>query len=168
MWMQRLVQGHMGCKPCSRMKNQAFWLWSSNSPLFFKDLFIYSWETQTEGEAGSLQGARCGTRSQDPGIMPWAKGRRSTTEPPKCPNTHLFNTHPVNIALGEDWGQTCTWKGYTGVSRMNKGTKEWISEIVSRKAQGSGAWRKRTDFFQLLPIPPEFWVFFVVCLFYFF
>ena len=27
-------------------------------------------ETQAEGEAGSPWGARCGTRSQDPGIMP--------------------------------------------------------------------------------------------------
>ena len=50
-------------------------------------LFIYSWrhteaETQAEGEAGSMQGAQCGTRSQDPRITSWAKGRRSTTEPP--------------------------------------------------------------------------------------
>ena len=29
-------------------------------------------ETQAEGEAGSLQGAQCGTRSQDSGIMTWA------------------------------------------------------------------------------------------------
>ena len=36
-------------------------------------------------EAGSLQGARCGTGSRDPSITPWAKGRCSTTEPPKCP-----------------------------------------------------------------------------------
>ena len=42
---------------------------------FFKD-FIYVFirhrdteaKTQAEGEAGSLQGARCGTPSQDPGI----------------------------------------------------------------------------------------------------
>ena len=27
-------------------------------------------ETQAEGEAGSMQGARCGTRSRHPGIMP--------------------------------------------------------------------------------------------------
>ena len=27
-------------------------------------------ETQAEGEAGSMQGAQCGTRSQDPGITP--------------------------------------------------------------------------------------------------
>ena len=32
-------------------------------------------EIQTEGEVGSLQGARCG-------IMPWAKSRCSTAEPP--------------------------------------------------------------------------------------
>ena len=25
-------------------------------------------ETQAEGEAGSMQGAQCGTRSQDPGL----------------------------------------------------------------------------------------------------
>ena len=48
-----------------------------SSFLFFKD-FIYVFmrdtereaETQAEGEAGSLQGAPCGTRSQDPGITP--------------------------------------------------------------------------------------------------
>ena len=32
-----------------------------------------------------MQGARCWTRSQDPGITPWAKGRRSTAEPPRPP-----------------------------------------------------------------------------------
>ena len=31
-------------------------------------------EAQAEGEAGSMQGARCGTRSQDSRIMPWAEG----------------------------------------------------------------------------------------------
>ena len=42
-------------------------------------------ETQAEGEAGSLQGAWCGTRSQDPGMRPWAEGRWSTAEPPGRP-----------------------------------------------------------------------------------
>ena len=57
---------------------------------FFKILFIYSWktereaETQAEGEAGSLQGAWCGTQSQDPGITPWTEGRCSTTKLPRC------------------------------------------------------------------------------------
>ena len=32
-------------------------------------------ETQAEGEAGSMQGARCGTRSQVSRVTPWAEGR---------------------------------------------------------------------------------------------
>ena len=39
-------------------------------------------ETQAEGEAGSVRGARRGTRSQDPGVTTLAEGRRSATEPP--------------------------------------------------------------------------------------
>ena len=42
-------------------------------------------ETQAEGEAGSMQGDRCGTPSRDSGITPWAEGRYSTTEPPRHP-----------------------------------------------------------------------------------
>ena len=37
--------------------------------------------TQVEGEAGSLQGAPCGTRSRDPGVTPWAEGSSSTEAP---------------------------------------------------------------------------------------
>ena len=50
-----------------------------NDQIFvFKD-FIYSErererDSDTEGEAGSLPGAQCGALSQDPGVMPWAKG----------------------------------------------------------------------------------------------
>ena len=32
-------------------------------------------ETQAEGEAGFMQGARCGTQSQNSRITPWAKDR---------------------------------------------------------------------------------------------
>ena len=42
-------------------------------------------ETYAEGEIGSLWGILCRTRTQDPGIMTSAKGRCSTTEPPRCP-----------------------------------------------------------------------------------
>ena len=38
-------------------------------------------ETQKEGEAGSMLGAQRGTRSWDPRIVPWAKGRCQTAEP---------------------------------------------------------------------------------------
>ena len=47
-------------------------------------------ETQAEGEAGSMQGAQCGARSRDSGIMPWAKSRHSTTEQPRCPRTSYY------------------------------------------------------------------------------
>ena len=42
-------------------------------------------ETQAGGEAGSMQGARCGTRSRDSRITPWAEGRRQTAQPPRDP-----------------------------------------------------------------------------------
>ena len=51
-------------------------------------------ETQAEGETGSLWGARCGTRSWDSRIMPWAQGRYSTAEPPRCPNTLIWKAIP--------------------------------------------------------------------------
>ena len=38
-------------------------------------------KTQAEGEAGSVQGARHGTRSRVSRIAPWAKGRRQTAAP---------------------------------------------------------------------------------------
>ena len=42
-------------------------------------------EIQAEGEAGSMQGARCGTQSPDSRITPWAEDRRQTAEPPRDP-----------------------------------------------------------------------------------
>ena len=47
-------------------------------------------ETQAEGEAGSMQGARCGTQSRDSRITPWAEGRYSTSESPRCPKKQAF------------------------------------------------------------------------------
>ena len=40
-----------------------------------------------------MQGARCGTRSGDSRITLWAKGRHSTTEPPRDPRGYsLINS----------------------------------------------------------------------------
>ena len=65
---------------------------------FFKIFFIHEIyrdrerkaETHAEGEAGSLQGSRRGTRSQDSRITPWAEGRHQTAEPPRDPHPQLF------------------------------------------------------------------------------
>ena len=81
---------------------------------FFKISFIYSWETQreaetqVEGEAGLLRGAQCGTWSQDPRIMTWAKGRCSATEDTQVPlflvSTFLLQVYISWAALS--WRQT--------------------------------------------------------------
>ena len=42
-------------------------------------------ETQAEGEAGSTQGAQCGTRSQVPKITPWAEGSAKLLTHQGCP-----------------------------------------------------------------------------------
>ena len=48
-------------------------------------------ETQAEGEAGSMQGARRGTRSQVSRIMPWAEGVAKPLSHLGCPLAHLLN-----------------------------------------------------------------------------
>lgn len=62
--------------------------------IIFKD-FIYLFmrdthrereaETQAEGEASSMQGAQCGTRSQVSRITPWAEGGAKLLSHPGCP-----------------------------------------------------------------------------------
>ena len=42
-------------------------------------------ETQAEGEAGSMQGARCRTQSQVSRIMPWVEGSTKPLNHPGCP-----------------------------------------------------------------------------------
>ena len=60
----------------------------------FKILFIHErdWqaEKQAEGGAGSMQGAQCETWSRNSEITAWAKGKRSTAEPPRRPETLTF------------------------------------------------------------------------------
>ena len=48
-------------------------------------------ETQEEGEAGSMPGARRGTWSRDSRITPWAKGRYQTAEPPGIPTFLIYS-----------------------------------------------------------------------------
>ena len=79
-----LLNGHFSPfskSHCFQLKNYIFWdPWAAQSvrrlPLA-QGMILGSGDgtekeakTQAEGEAGSPQGARCGTRSQDPRIMP--------------------------------------------------------------------------------------------------
>ena len=48
-------------------------------------------ETQAEGEAGSMQGAQHGTRSQVSRIRPWAEGSAKPLSHPGCPGARFFS-----------------------------------------------------------------------------
>ena len=48
-------------------------------------------QTQAEGEAGSMQGARCGTQSRVSRITPWAEGGTKPLSHPGCPEDNLRN-----------------------------------------------------------------------------
>ena len=64
--------------------------------LFMKDTQREA-KTQVEGEAGSVWGAQCRTRSQDPGITTCVKGRCSTAEPPKCSRGFSFSLDSIQM-----------------------------------------------------------------------
>ena len=55
-------------------------------------------ETRAEGEAGSLQGAQCRTRSQDPEVTTWTEGRRSTAEPLRHPYSKAFEVRDATVS----------------------------------------------------------------------
>ena len=90
-------------------------------------------ETQEEGEAGSMPGAWCGTRSRDSRIASWAKGRRQTAEPPRPSLNMLYlNTYiyfffkkrfiylfMIERERGRDTGR--------GRSRLHAGSPMWDS-----------------------------------------
>ena len=57
-------------------------------------------ETQAKGEAGSLQGARCGIPSWVSRIMPWAEGRHLTAEPPRDPFYFIFEKYQKAQLIG--------------------------------------------------------------------
>ena len=66
--------------------------------IFLKRFYLFTHERHREREAetqageaaDSLQGAWCGTRSQNSRITPWAKGRCLTAEPARHPNLSHF------------------------------------------------------------------------------
>ena len=89
----------MGRKSCCPGIVRGDWLYTwevgvRKKGSFLKIDFIYSWEreaeTEAEGEAGSMLGARCGTRSWDWGITTWAKGDVQLLSHPGIPQKNFF------------------------------------------------------------------------------
>ena len=57
-------------------------------------------ETQAEGEAGPMQGAQYGTRSQVSRIRPWAEGGAKPLSHVGCPGGHFNNPGDLGSDLG--------------------------------------------------------------------
>ena len=62
-------------------------------------------ETRAEGEAGSMQGAQCGTRSRVSRITPWAEGGAKPLSHPGCPRMGLNSS-------------VISWLSRVGVQRL--------------------------------------------------
>ena len=62
-------------------------------------------ETQAEGEAGSMQGARCGTQSWVFRITPWAEGGAKPLGHQGCPEQDFLQHNPLkNSGVTSFWG----------------------------------------------------------------
>ena len=67
-----------------------------------------------------MQGARCETQSWDSRITPWAEGRCSTTEPPRCSISFVQLLHPNFSGINPSRrtsGRTAPTGGWTVVPR---------------------------------------------------
>ena len=60
-------------------------------------------KTHAEGEAGSMQGAPCGTRSQVSRITPWAEGGAKPLEPPGLPMCAFFKKQISSLLKAVLW-----------------------------------------------------------------
>ena len=89
-----------GDKDLSRGRREHFYLGITGKAFVFYSfihlfihLFIHERHThiQAEGEAGSMQGARCGALSQVSRITPWAEGGAKSLSHPGCPTYKILN-----------------------------------------------------------------------------
>ena len=62
-------------------------------------------EIQAERDAGTMQGALCGTRFQDLRITPWAEGRCSTTQPSRHSSLIVLK----QCQVGSTWSGPFQW-----------------------------------------------------------
>ena len=73
-------------------------------------------ETQAEGEAGSMQGVRCGTQSRVSRIAPWAEGGTKPLSHPGCPTKFVLKYFKLLfvwwlVRLASCGGAVAAWGG---------------------------------------------------------
>ena len=86
-------------------------------------------ETQVDGEAGSMLGARCRTQSQDPGIMTWAKGRASTAEPSRCPQQGILIKRSNDLLQPPSAESDLIFQSWQGTVRCSRNAQQdtWLN-----------------------------------------
>ena len=111
-------------------------VWDIFILFIFKD-FIYSWEaqrkteTQAEGEAGSMQGARLGTWSRVSRITPRAEGGVKPLSHPGC----LWDAFKSQIMVSH-YSPLCS------LTNVFKDTWLWICEKIFKYDLRSFSWLK--------------------------
>ena len=86
-------------------------------------------ETQAEGEAGSMQGARCGTRSSVSRITPWAAGGTKPLRHRGCPPPFLKDFIYLSMRDTQREAETQA-EGEAGSMRgARRGTRSLVSRI---------------------------------------
>ena len=63
-------------------------------------------ETQAEGEAGPMQGARHGTPSPVSRVTPWAEGGAKMLSHSGCPKFNLVNIYCVLLVSGVEFSDS--------------------------------------------------------------
>ena len=93
-------------------------------------------ETQAEGEAGSMQGAQCGTRSQVFGITPWAAGGAKPLRHRGCPTKGIF----IKV-----------WEAYKGNKKVKCSTPRLVTQGTAISARtevgerGNNYWNSEAE-----------------------
>ena len=85
--------------PLSVFLNSAHTFINSPFIFFFLRFYLFIHETQAEGEAGSLQGARCGTRSLTLGSRPEPNAVAQPLSHPGVPTLTILNEHKPQVFL---------------------------------------------------------------------
>ena len=85
------------------------YLFLKTLPIFHERQRARKAESQAEGKAGSMQGARCGTRSRGSGTTLQVEGRCLTAEPPRHPYKYIVYWFRVSEESRELCGENGTW-----------------------------------------------------------
>ena len=102
-----------------------------------------------------MQGPRCGTQSRDSRITLWAKGRRSTVEPPRPPPSSLLNS--IFKSLGYSRCTRSNRQGEPGQDLNVLQTIYYQNEVLFTLHGSNGLEFQWPQFGHITPVPLTAW-----------